>query len=83
MGDPEKVDSGRGFGHTAFDTLDKIELRNLRDAAANACRVVIRAAAASAWPSRRRPEREVQAIVAGEPGLAAMCLRGPVAHLKS
>jgi Zn-dependent M28 family amino/carboxypeptidase len=83
MGDPEKGDTGRGFGHTAFDTLDKIELRNLRDAAANACRVTLRVAVAARWPARRRSEADVQAVIAAEPGLAAMCLREPAAARQS
>ena len=70
-------------GHTAFDTLDKIEIRNLRDAAANACRVALRAAAAAEWPARRRGEEAVGGIIDGDPGLAAMRLRQELAARRS
>lgn len=82
MGDPEKVDTGRGFGHTAHDTLDKINPNNLRAAAANACRVALRIACAAEWPARRRANEAVQAIIAGEPNLEAMCLRDQMGALR-
>ena len=75
MGDPEAVDTGRGFGHTAFDTLDKIRPGNLRNAAANACRLALRIARAESWPARRRSPESVQAVIATEPSLEFMCLR--------
>lgn len=82
MGDPEKVDTGRGFGHTAHDTLDKINPNNLRAAAANACRIVLRIACEEAWPARRRSHEAVQAIIAKEPNLEAMCLRDQMGALR-
>lgn len=72
MGDVEKVDTGRGFGHTAFDTLDKVKPGNLRDAAANACRLVLRAACAEQWPARRRSPEAVQAVIVREPNLEGL-----------
>jgi aminopeptidase YwaD len=82
MGDPERVDTGRGFGHTAHDTLDKVRQDNLRAAAANACRVVLRIACADGWPARRRTQDEVRAVIASEPSLEAMCLRDQMGALR-
>jgi len=83
MGDPEAVDTGRGFGHTAFDTLDKVRLGNLRNAAANACRLALRIARADEWPAGRRSQEAVQAIIASEPSLAFMCVRDQLAAAES
>ncbi|MEZ4682443.1 MAG: M28 family metallopeptidase [Caldilineaceae bacterium] len=51
--------SGRGYGHTRYDTLDKAEIRNLRDAAALAARFALRVANETAWPVSRRSKAEV------------------------
>ena len=61
MGDPEAPPSGRGFGHTAYDTLDKVKLENLRAASAVGARVALRCANADDFSSetsirRSRPE---------------------------
>lgn len=75
MGDPEAVDTGRGFGHTAFDTLDKIRPGNLRSAAANACRLALRIARADGWPAHLRSADAVQAVIQSETSLEFMCVR--------
>lgn len=50
--------SGRGYAHTMYDTLDKAELRSLREAAVLAARLALRMARAETWPaSRRAPAR--------------------------
>ena len=54
--------SGRGYGHTRYDTLDKLEIRTLREAAALAARLALRLASADEWPASRRSEAEVEAI---------------------
>jgi Zn-dependent M28 family amino/carboxypeptidase len=51
--------SGRGYGHTRYDTLDKATLRNLQDAAALAARFLLRVANAEEWPVRRRSKADV------------------------
>ena len=51
--------SGRGYGHTKYDTLDKVDLRNLQDAAALACRLALRIADTEDWPAERRSSEEV------------------------
>lgn len=49
--------SGRGYGHTRYDTLDKVEIRDLREAATMAARLALRVANTGNWPvSRRSPE---------------------------
>ena len=54
--------SGRGYGHTRYDTLDKAVLRNLQDAAALAARFLLRVASAEAWPVSRRSKEAVAAL---------------------
>ncbi len=54
--------SGRGYGHTRYDTLDKVAISNLREAAALACRLALRMADAPDWPVSRRSDDEVQAL---------------------
>ncbi|MEZ4868771.1 MAG: M20/M25/M40 family metallo-hydrolase [Caldilineaceae bacterium] len=51
--------SGRGYGHTRYDTLDKAEIRYLREAAALAARLALRAASVEAWPASRRSKEIV------------------------
>ncbi len=51
--------SGRGYGHTKYDTLDKVNLRDLQDAAGLACRLALRIANADEWPASRRSQEEV------------------------
>ena len=69
MGDTEGTFSGRGFGHTAFDTLDKLHLTNLRAAASSAARILLRIACAKTWPAKRRNQKAVDGIKANEPNL--------------
>lgn len=69
MGDPEALPAGRGFGHTAYDTLDKVELENLRAASAAGARIALRCANADDFPAKRRTAEAVQEIVDTDPGL--------------
>lgn len=69
MGDPTSAPSGRGFGHTAYDTLEKIELENLRLASSVGARIALRCANADTFPAQRRSSKEVQNIVDTDPGL--------------
>ncbi len=65
MGDPEenKRLGGRGFGHTHYDTVDKVNLRAMRECAANAAIAAVRIANADDWPVTLRPKPEVEAYV--------------------
>jgi Zn-dependent M28 family amino/carboxypeptidase len=69
MGDPESAPHGRGFGHTAYDTLDKVELVKLREASAVAARIALRVANADEFPAKRRNPEEVQHIIDTDPDL--------------
>ena len=54
---------GRGYGHTRYDTLDKVELTYLREAAALAARLALRMANAENWPATRRDDQAIQDIL--------------------
>ena len=69
MGDPEAPPGGRGFGHTAYDTLEKVELENLRAASAVGARIALRCANTDDFPAKRRNSEAVQEIVNTDPGL--------------
>lgn len=69
MGDPESPPGGRGFGHTAYDTLEKVKLENLRAASAVGARIALRCANAADFPAKRRNAEAVQKIVDTDPGL--------------
>ncbi len=69
MGDPESPPQGRGYGHTAYDTLDKVELAKLREASAVAARIALRVANADDFPAQRRSAEEVEQIIATDPDL--------------
>ena len=71
MSDPEAGPKGRGFGHTAYDTLDKVELENLRRGSATAARLVLRLANAPDFPARRRSCEAVRAILDTDPDMEA------------
>jgi aminopeptidase YwaD len=51
--------TGRGYGHTAHDTVDKVEPKALREAATLAARLALRIASAETWPVARREEQAV------------------------
>ncbi|MCY4570758.1 MAG: hypothetical protein OXD49_20905, partial [Candidatus Poribacteria bacterium] len=69
MGDPESPPGGRGFGHTAYDTLDKVELEHLRAASAVGARIALRCANADDFPAKRRTSGAVQEIIDTDSGL--------------
>lgn len=56
--------SGRGFGHTRYDTLDKVGVRGLQDAAALASLLAVRLAREVDWPARHRSVAELAEIFA-------------------
>ena len=58
-----KTRDGRGYGHTRYDTLDKIEIRSLREAAVLAARLSVRIAQMGEWPLSRRDEGAVKTAV--------------------
>ena len=72
VGNPRGKFSGRGWGHTRYDTVDKVELRDVRNAAALVARVVLRTAAEAEWPVARRAPEAVQPFIESETELCEM-----------
>jgi Zn-dependent M28 family amino/carboxypeptidase len=64
-GDPQAqlTSQGRGYGHSKYDTTDKVELENLRLAAANYTRFLLRVANADKWTARRKTQPEIQDVI--------------------
>jgi len=65
MGDPEEAQrrGGRGFGHTKFDTVDKANLRAMRECVANATVAAMRLCNADDWPVEHRSQDEIDGII--------------------
>ena len=55
--------SGRGYGHTMHDTVDKLSLTELREAAALAARLALRIANEDEWPVCGRDAEAVEALI--------------------
>ena len=64
-GDPEarRTRTGRGYGHTRYDTLDKVETQYLRLAAANYTRFLFRVANEEDWNPQRKTKEEIDAFI--------------------
>ena len=60
-----KGTEGRGYGHTRYDTLDKVSLRELQDAAVLAALLALRFASISKadWPVTRRSKEAVKNLL--------------------
>jgi hypothetical protein len=57
---------GRGFGHTAFDTLDKVNERDMKECAMVAARVLLRLAHNSDAVGRHRTPEEIKTILVAQ-----------------
>ena len=68
MTDPLAPPSGRGWGHTRFDTYDKVPVRTVREACANAARLVLRLSNTDRLPARRSAD-DVDQLIATHPRL--------------
>lgn len=55
--------TGRGWGHTKADTLDKVSPRDLRNVALLVSRLMLRASNVEEWPARRKSRDEVEQIL--------------------
>ena len=58
---------GRGWGHTAADTVDKVVPKTLQASAATAARLLLRLAFAEDWPGQHRSREDMAATVAASP----------------
>jgi Zn-dependent M28 family amino/carboxypeptidase len=61
--DPTTVRTGRGYGHTKYDTLDKVEMKYLHLAAANHTRILYRVANEEKWKPRRKTKEEIDDFI--------------------
>jgi Zn-dependent M28 family amino/carboxypeptidase len=55
----QKTLAGRGYGHTRYDTVDKVDLTSLRETSTLAARLALRLASEETWPATRRDEKVV------------------------
>jgi len=55
--------TGRGYGHTWYDTVDKVNQVNLREAAALAARIALRVADDGDWPAAPRGEAAIAELL--------------------
>lgn len=55
--------TGRGYGHTHYDTLDKANITSLREAAVLAARLAMRLSHTEEWPVARRSQEAVTAVL--------------------
>ncbi|MBC8497874.1 M28 family peptidase [Candidatus Bathyarchaeota archaeon] len=55
--------TGRGYGHTKYDTVDKVDRTYLRLAAANYSRFLFRVANADDWAPRRKSPEDIEAFI--------------------
>ncbi|HIE25126.1 MAG TPA: M20/M25/M40 family metallo-hydrolase [Anaerolineales bacterium] len=55
--------SGRGYGHTKYDTVDKVTILGLRDAASLAARIALRVARAEDWSATPRDAKAVEDLL--------------------
>jgi len=61
----ERSMEGRGYGHTMYDTVDKVDLTSLREAATLAARIALRVTNEEDWPITRRSEEAVTGLLDG------------------
>jgi Iap family predicted aminopeptidase len=58
---------GRGWGHTAADTVDKVNPKALQATAATAARLLLHLAFEESWPGQHRTREDVAATIAASP----------------
>ncbi len=63
VGSLEPKTGGRGYGHTMYDTVDKVERQGMREAAVLSARLALRMAADKEWPAGRRSQAAVRAVL--------------------
>ncbi len=63
--------TGRGYGHTYYDTVDKVQAVNVREAATLAARIALRVAKDENWPVSQRDAEAVTELMEGPDQQAA------------
>jgi Zn-dependent M28 family amino/carboxypeptidase len=63
MQSAEQSLAGRGYGHTQYDTVDKVDLACLHEASTLAARLALRLASEEDWPVARRDAADVLALL--------------------
>ena len=63
MESAEQSLAGRGYGHTQYDTVDKVDLTCLREASTLAARLALRIASEGDWPVARRDQDAVLEVL--------------------
>jgi Zn-dependent M28 family amino/carboxypeptidase len=61
--DPTATRTGRGYGHTRYDTLDKVDIKNLHLASANHTRILFRVANEDNWNPKRKTKQEIDDFI--------------------
>jgi len=56
-------ESGRGYGHTACDTVDKVSSNRLQGVALNLARLTLRVGSDAGWAIKRRAAHEVRDVL--------------------
>lgn len=65
--DPSSSLIGRGWGHTAADTVDKVSPKALQASAATAARLLLRMAFDQSWPGQHRGRDDMAETIAKSP----------------
>jgi Zn-dependent M28 family amino/carboxypeptidase len=53
----------RGWGHTEADTEDKVDIRDMREAAVNLARLLLRTANAEELPFERKSKQDIRSML--------------------
>jgi aminopeptidase YwaD len=61
--DPTQTRTGRGYGHTRYDTLDKVDIKYLHLASANHTRILYRVANEDNWNPKRKSKEEIEDFI--------------------
>jgi len=81
MGDAEATFSGRGYGHTAHDTLDKINLGDLHEASSVLSRILLRISCAEKWPTKRWTAKQAERMMKKDASLEIVKVEADLARL--
>lgn len=66
LGNAASMNSSRGFGHTAADTVDKVSLRGLREDSIFVARLMLHLASDTKWPGQHKDFSEMKKKLADQ-----------------